>query len=318
MLAAVIALTVLAAVISALLLRALARGERTQLWTTHLRVLVPGLPEELRGWTLAFLADLHVGRMYVSEQRLLAALESLDPDCLAVGGDYASRVRRSQEAAIALLQRLGRRWPTICTLGNTEYYDKWDVYELRTRLAQAGVRLLVNERHQEHAGTATVELVGLDDPEEGHVDIEKALAGAAEHPGLRVAVAHSPRIWPELGRLGAHLLLCGHTHGGQVRLPGVEAPVMHAGISRRLAAGLFRYRGERGARGRLERLASHWQILGTPQGPITASTADGPLMYITRGIGATGPRVRLFCPPELVAIEFQPDEGSADQEAGDP
>lgn len=312
-----IALGLLAVCLIALLLRALAKGERTQLWTTRLRLRVPGLPDALSGWTLAFLSDLHVGRMYVSEEQLLQALEEVDPDYLALAGDYAARPMH-HDTALALLRRFAERWPTVCTLGNTDHYQEWDGEGLREQLEEAGARLLVNESHQVALGGATVEFVGLDDPRHGSVDVEKALRNAQQSPALRVAVAHSPAVWRELGRIGAHILLCGHTHGGQVRIPGMEAFAVHPGVPRRLSAGLFRYRHRGDARPRMERLASHWRILSRPLRPITASAAGGPLLYVTRGVGATGPRARLFCPPELVAIEFLPDDEGRTEEAGEP
>jgi len=308
-----IALGLLAVCLIALLLRALAKGERTQLWTTRLRVHVPGLPDALSGWTLAFLSDLHVGRMYVPEERLLQALEEVDPDYLALAGDYAARPMH-HDTALALLRRFAARWPTVCTLGNTEHYQEWDTDGLREGLEEAGASLLVNDSQQAELAGATVEFVGLDDPLHGSVDVEEAPQNAEQRPALRVAVVHSPAVWRELERLGAHILLCGHTHGGQVRIPGMEAFAVHTGVPRRLAAGLFRYHHEGERRPRMQRVASHWRILSRPLRPITASTANGPLMYVTRGVGATGPRARLFCPPELVAIEFLPDdEGDAEE-----
>ena len=316
MIGVLIALGLLAVYLTALLLRALARGERTQLRTTLIQMRVPGLPDDLAGWKLALVADLHVGRMYVPRERLLQALADADPDYLALAGDYAAGGRWREEA-MALLGCLAARWPMVCTLGNTEIYQKWDVAQVRAELEQAGSALLVNDSRQVPVGAAMVEFIGLDDPKHGKLDVAGALAGALRHPDLRVVVAHSPAVWRELGRLGAHVLLCGHTHGGQVRVPGMEALTMHPGIERRLAAGLFRYRQAGKRRARMERRASHWRILSRPSRPLSASTAQGPLMYVTRGIGATGPRVRLFCPPELVLIEFTPAQGG-DEEAAQP
>ena len=314
---AIAAAALLLSYLAVLALKALARGERTQLRTTHIRVLVPGLPDDLSGFTLAFLSDLHVGRLYVPQERLLRAIEDLDPDYLAFGGDYAAGPVRNREAAVALLQRLAARWPMVCILGNTDHYQYWDPEWFAGLLEEAGARLLVNDSLQVHVGAGIVEFVGLDEPMHGEMDVEKALRDTAEHPDLRIVVTHSPAVWAELGGLGAHIMLCGHTHGGQVRVPGMEALAVHPGIPRRLSAGLFRYERPPTARPRMERLASHWRILGRPAAPVTATTAAGPLMYVTRGVGTTGPRARLFCPPELVAIEFLADAAGAAEEAGE-
>jgi len=299
----VAALVVAFAALAAIALRLLARSERTRLLTTRLQIAVPDLHPDLHGLRIALLTDLHVGLMYVPRERLLRALDAADPDLLLLGGDYAgSRFRVPQ--ATELVEELAGRWTTAAVPGNTEHYFPWDLEDLGRRLAERGGRLLRNQAWRLRQGSATIEVLGLDDPTYHAADVSAALARSEPTAQLRVAVAHSPGIWQDIPRLGAHIALCGHTHGGQLRVPGTEALVTHPTYPRRLASGLFAI--SNGDRPHPRRLAGHWDILRAT-GPIRVSTRAGALLYVSRGVGLTAPRVRLFSPPEVVSIEFVPD-----------
>ncbi len=290
-------------------LRLDARGIRT----TRLVLMVPGLPEPLQGLRIAYASDLHEGMLYVTHEELLSAVDAAEPDLLLLGGDYAAS-RRLCDDALSLLTALAAKRPTFGVPGNTEHHYRFDFDMLNAALATDGGRLLVNEAHQVEVGGATLELLGLDDPEKGHPDVDRMLAGASEAAAVRIALAHSPAIWPELGRIGAHLMLCGHTHGGQIRPPGLEAPITHMSYPARLAAGLFRYTPDQ--RPIMQRLASHWSILSRRR-PISASAAAGPLMYVSRGVGVGIVPLRLLCPPELVVIELAGERGGREARADD-
>ncbi|MFW5869147.1 MAG: hypothetical protein ACOCX2_15080, partial [Armatimonadota bacterium] len=124
---------------------------------------------------------------------------------------------------------------------------------------------------------------------------------------------HSPALWRELAALEAEIVLVGHTHGGQVRLGGLEAHFTHTNYPRLLAAGLFRY--DEGAEGPC-RLLSHWDLIGRRE-PVRVSTRDGRLLYVTRGVGMGSLPLRLNCPPEMLLIELRGEddsEGGADDD----
>lgn len=300
---AAVVVAVIALVLVAM--RALAKSERTRLLITRLEIAVPDLPSDLHGLKIAFLSDLHVGMMYVPREAIFGALEEFAPDLLVLGGDYASgKLRVTQAGEFA--EQLARRQPTAAIAGNTEHYLPWDLEELAHRLEAAGGRLLRNQAWRVRHGETTIEIVGLDSPTYRANDADAALADCDPDADLRVALVHSPTAWQDIGRLAAHIGLCGHTHGGQVRVPGLEALVTHTSYPRRLASGLFRLRTEPAPRA--ERLVSHWEVLRTAR-PIRADASEGTLMYISRGVGVTVPQVRLMCPPELVQIEIKCSEG---------
>lgn len=212
------------------------------------------------------------------------------------------------------MRTLAATRPTFGILGNTEHYFEFDQRALAQACAAGGGALLVNESARVSFDGAAVEIVGLDDPTKGHPDVGAALAGCPGDAAVRIALVHSPAAWQEVGRLGAHILLCGHTHGGQIRLPGMEAVFTHPTYPARMAAGLFRYARDR--QPPLGRIAGHWWLLGRGEQPITEATAPGPLMYVSRGVGAGLVPVRILCPPELVLIELLPAAGEGQEGAG--
>lgn len=275
------------------------------LWTTTLQVVVPGLPPALSGARIAFLSDLHEGMLYVSREQLLDALNQAEPELVLLGGDYLAG-RRSAAAAIELVQLLGARHRLLGVLGNADCYYDLNLDALRSVFADSGGRLLVNEGVSVSLAGGRIDVVGLDDPTNGQPDAAAATLGLNETSTVRFALVHSPAAWRMLGEVNAHLMLCGHSHGGQVRPPGLEAPVTHGSYPAWLAAGLFRYRTRPSPH--LDRLLSHWRILGRRGRPIRALTEPGPLLYVSRGIGCALAEVRILCPPELVLIELEAAE----------
>ncbi len=294
------ALLVLTGVIAWLLWRAQSR----RIHTTNLRLLIPSLPEALRGLRLAFLSDLHEGALYVTREELLSAVDEADPELLLLGGDYAA-ARRHRPQALSLVRELASGRPTFGVPGNTEHHFHFDFDALAEAFAAGGGALLVNETRQAPVRGVTIEIIGLDDPQNGRMDINAALADACEAAGVRICLVHSPAIWQDLERIGADITLCGHSHGGQIRPPGLEAPLTHLSYPARLAAGLFRH--SRGQIPVMQRVAGHWWILSRGQRPITVSARHGPLLYVSRGVGVSLLPFRFLCPPELVVLELVPE-----------
>jgi len=295
-----------------IILRLLMMRTGRRMRTTHVQLGTPDLAPELEGTRIVLLSDLHVGRLHVPEERLVAAVEGARPDLLFLGGDYVARLT-SHEDALRLVARLSEGQPTFGVMGNADHHQWLDRRELRAILRAGGGDLLINEAGRTHIGDAVVEVLGVDDPVRGSADVNATLAQASSDADLRIGLCHSPAQWRQLRRLEAHITLVGHTHGGQIRVPGLEAHVTHLTYPRELAAGLFRYSGGDTPP---TRLADHWEVMNCRE-PLRASTADGPLMYVTRGVGMGSLPVRLMCPPEIVIIELvrqESDGGDCDND----
>jgi predicted MPP superfamily phosphohydrolase len=228
---------------------------------------VPGLPPALVGARIAQVSDLHLYRgLHPAARRATAALDAERPDLIVLTGDQWDR-RRGARALPDWLRELPRGCPVVAVLGNHEFSCGFS-RAAAERLHQAGgAELLVNQARTVRVRGARLTLVGLDDYRHGVTDPARALADApADVP--QIWIQHEPEQmdatpWPAGAR--ASLVLGGHTHGGQVRLPGLAAVTPRG--SGRYVAGWYR----------------------SPVGPY----------YVSRGVGASGVRVRFGCPAEL-------------------
>lgn len=242
-----------------------------------LDISLPGLPAALDGTTIAFVADLHVEEVGTRERRLVDRVRAADPDLVIVGGDFVQNAYEMADymshvaRACSLVTEMPARHGRYGVFGNNDEPDL-----MRAPLARAGIHMLENEWVEVVLPGGTFRLIGLGDPSTGADDWERALTPAMP-PGPRLAVAHSPDAFPEACRRGIEWLLCGHTHGGQVRHPLV---------------GLDPERFLRLRR-------------GTPPYRAGLYERDGCRCYVTRGVGMTHLPLRFLCPPELTLIRLR-------------
>jgi hypothetical protein len=163
-------------------------------------------------------------------------LTAARPDVLVLGGDYVFL-----DATPAMLRELEQRVAAVpapvklAVMGNHDLWTRHDLIE--GALQRAGVRVLVNEATRLPAPFDDVAVIGLDDPFAGKPNPEPALRQAAG-AAFRLAVVHSPEGVPFVSGQGVGLVLCGHTHGGQIALPSGPV-VVHGKQGRRFPAGLF-------------------------------------------------------------------------------
>ncbi len=242
-----------------------ARLRREPSWFTlsRHRLVVHGLTEPL---TILHLTDLHLRGETPWLEALCAAISGLSADLLVLTGDVVTR-GWTAPAAHRLLSALpdcplGR----YAVMGNWEYWAQAppDVWE--PLLAEHGVALLIDE----HRRVGPITLVGLDDLLGGQPDVASA-RGPWSAPG--VVLAHCPAMFPEIAGPGVALVLSGHSHGGQVRVPGWGPMWVPHGTDDRVA-GWFR-EGE-----------SH--------------------LFVSRGLGWSVAPLRMWCPPEIALLELVP------------
>ena len=196
---------------------------------------------ELAPLRLAFISDLHIGPLTPPKllDNAFQLLAQLAPDVLVLGGDYVfldvnqAMARELEERVAAVPART-----KLAVLGN---HDLWTHHDLIERaLERAGCRVLINDAQRLPAPHERFAIVGIDEPWTGRADGGRAFA-ASDAP-IKIAVSHAPEGLPFVEGRGAKLLLCGHTHGGQIALP--RGPVVvHGPLGRRWPSGLHHLAG---------------------------------------------------------------------------
>lgn len=229
---------------------------------------LPRFPKSFGPYRILFISDLHIDGLDPLAERLISLVSRIDADICLLGGDYrmdmygpffnASRKLRD------LVSHIRTKDGVYGILGNH------DCIELAPELEQAGIYMLINDAVSIHKNGAVVNIAGVDDP---HYYKCHSLRMAYENISsahFSILVSHSPEIIKDIDGYPVDLCLCGHTHGGQIRLPGIGAVFTHCRTRREFTSGLWHYKGTAG--------------------------------YTTSGAGASGVPVRFNCPPEVVLV----------------
>ena len=226
-------------------------------------VPLPDLPPALDGLTILQLSDLHLDLDPGLLPALARQLDTLQYDLAVITGDFRNLTAGLQELSIvgtiALLQHLHA--PVYAVLGNH------DALAMVPPLESAGLRFLLNEHIVWTRDNARIVVAGVDDAvyHESH-DLAHAFAGAPAD-GVRVLLSHSPALYTEAPAHHVNLFLAGHTHGGQICLPGGRMILTGLHCPHHYLRGAWRYQGVQG--------------------------------YTSRGTGACGVPLRFHCPAEI-------------------
>jgi len=222
---------------------------------------IEGLASEWDGLRIFFLGDLHMRRWGYRETWVLDRIRRCRPDLIVSTGDLVES--DGVEAFCEWLSFVNAPLGFYMVPGNNENLEH-DTSELFPRLQLAGVTVLVNEWKDLGHG---FRLVGVDDPSRGRDDIEKACQGLPED-GVALLLAHTPELFLEAAERDMALVVAGHTHGGQIRFPGIGALWTDTPrTGRAYDCGLFESAGTK--------------------------------MLLTRGIGVSKLPIRLLCSPEV-------------------
>jgi uncharacterized protein len=234
--------------------------------------LVEGLDPAHDGLKLVQLSDLHVGPRTPPERirDAIARANAFHPDLIVLTGDYLSRDTRG--VGLIREQLGGLAAPTLAVLGN---HDHWvDPRGASRSLRALGYAVLRNENTTLQLRGAPFTVIGIDDRLSGEDRPREALRGAPA-VGSRLVLAHGPRTADDLRGAGQPLLcLSGHTHGGQVHIPGLTSFVLRAVAHEPYERGLYR--------------------LGAVQ------------LYVNRGVGNSALRVRVNSDPEVTLAVLRP------------
>ena len=199
---------------------------------TQVTVASGALPEAFEGFKIAHVSDLHNAVFGRKNEKLLSLIRAAEPDIIAITGDLIDSRHTDIDSALAFVEAAAEIAPVYYVTGNHE--SRLDFDEIEPRLIAAGARVLRNEAEDIGRGGERIRLAGIDDPSfirTGGTAEERA-AAELEQLGdgggtFTVLLAHRPELVEVYAEYGAGLVLSGHAHGGQVRLPllgGLYAP----------------------------------------------------------------------------------------------
>jgi predicted MPP superfamily phosphohydrolase len=241
--------------------RARRNAERIDVRRTEMRFAE--LPPAFDGFTILHISDLHVDMNEVAMRNLIQLIGGMEYDLCVLTGDYRGKTFGPFEAALEGLAKVRARLrqPIYGVLGNH------DTIQMVPAMEAMGIRVLLNECDAIVRGNQRIFLAGIDDAHFYRVDnIEKAAFPIPEDV-FSVLLSHTPEVYRQAAHANFNLMLSGHTHGGQICLPGSIPIKLEAVLPRRMGAGAWRYHNMTG--------------------------------YTSVGAGSSVLPVRLNCPPEI-------------------
>jgi predicted MPP superfamily phosphohydrolase len=248
--------------------------------TVHLDLFAPRLPEEFEGYTVLQVSDIHMRQMGRRERLLEKLIRALPPvDLVALTGDLI-HTAAGTEPFLKLAQAFQARDGAFAIFGNSEHKNGVRPFAFSQTLAEHGITPLLNRHVLLTRGDARLALAGVDDPVNDKDRLDEALAGVPDDL-FTLLLMHSPDGIAEAVVRGVDVVLSGHTHGGQIRLPFYGALYTHSELGRRMSDGYYSRRRLRHA-------------IGIRPGRTQ--------LYVTRGIGISGLALRFLTRPELTVI----------------
>jgi predicted MPP superfamily phosphohydrolase len=250
--------------------------EPRNLVSEHIDIRLERLPEEFHGFRIAQISDIHFGP-YMGKaglERALQLAQSFRPDLLALTGDFVSHpfggsngpigAHYAEPCADVFAAVTGI--PVIAILGNHDHWNNAAIVE--GALRERGIPVLRNRSIPLERGHNRIWVAGIDDALVKAADLDKALHDVPLSE-TTLLLAHEPDFADYAARFAVDLQLSGHSHGGQVRLPGIGALILPT-LARKYPIGLNR--------------------VGSLQ------------VYTNRGLGVINPPVRFYCPPEVTFV----------------
>lgn len=245
--------------------------QNRHLETTYYTYKAEQLGADLDGYRIVQISDLHNAKFGKNNQRLVDRIRECDPDMIVLTGDLVDSNHTNVDRAVQFVNEIVKICPVYYVTGNHEYWLDTSEYEnLMDGVASAGVIILDNQVVEISRWDAKFRLVGLDDKSLADGTLEALLSDEKE---LTVVLAHEPQYFARYAGTGVDLVLSGHAHGGQFRLPFVGG------------------------------------IVAPDQGFLPEYTAgeyymNGTEMIVSRGLGNSVIPVRLFNYPEIVCVEL--------------
>ncbi len=257
---------------------------------------IADLPERLHGTKLVHLSDFHYDGLRLSDKMLHEAIEAsnrAEPDIIVLTGDYVTTDPAPVRDLARFLQRLNPRVGIYACMGNHDLIYSHSRAEITDALTRAGIQVLWNEvTYPWGDGLA---IVGLADFWSGEFKPSRALK-YVDPDTPRVVLSHNPDTAKPLKRWRVDLQLSGHTHGGQIRIPGIGPAASCLKPLRRITPkSIRRFIPYMSA---CNRVVEHWEWAAG------LHRVGDNLMYVNRGLGTYFPG-RLFCPPEVTVMTLK-------------
>jgi predicted MPP superfamily phosphohydrolase len=241
------------------------RGERnaTQIQIRQNRVASIRIPKAFDGFTILQLSDLHVDMNQSAMNRLRSMVPRLDYDVCVLTGDYRGLTYGPYDATLVEMSRVcsSIKTPMYGVLGNH------DTVRMLPGLEAMGIRMLLNEAEYIERAGQRIHLAGVDDAHFYRSDNFEKAAGGIPANEFSILLSHSPEIYQQAAHADFDLLLSGHTHGGQICLPGGIPITLDSVLPRSMGSGRWQYKNMAG--------------------------------YTSVGAGSSVVPVRFNCPPEI-------------------
>ncbi len=232
-------------------------------------VALRDLPARFDGFTILHISDMHVEMNPGAMRRLMELLDDIAYDACVLTGDFRAQTFGPFDETLEGMAKVRSHLngPVYGVLGNH------DTIRMVPGLEEMGIRMLLNEATTIERGDQRIHIAGIDDAHYFRVDnIEKA-AAQIPHDEFSILLSHTPEIYRQAAHADFNLLLSGHTHGGQICLPGSIPITLDSVLPRRMGAGAWKYH----------------TMLG----------------YTSVGVGSCIVAVRLNCPPEITLHQLQ-------------
>ncbi len=245
--------------------------ESNRLVVENYTLPLPGWPDELEGYRIAVLGDFHIGTpwSFALAKRAVASAVAETPDMVVLVGDFVNYWQSHSAFRIGeALEPLRLLQGDVIAVAGNHDYDLGDPDLLAPILTELNIHFLRNQS----VSLGGITWVGIDSARVGNDNVDLAFKNLAHDGTPRVALWHEPDVVDRLPS-GCVIQISGHSHGGQFRLPFGFTP-MHSELGKRYPRGFY------------------------PDAPTP--------LFVTRGVGTTGPPSRFLCPPEVAILTLVP------------
>lgn len=262
--------------------------------TEHLKIPIRDLPRTLDGLRIAHLTDFHFDGSRLSPTLLaeaIAVVNAAAPDLIALTGDYVTDEPEVIHNLVPFLKTLTPRDGIYAVLGNHDLLRPHSQAVITQALQSSGIAVLWDEVHYLHGGAMAV--VGLRDYWSPQFNPAPIMATIPDHLP-RLVLSHNPDSARSLRKWRVDLQLSGHTHGGQIIIPGIGPAVNGLKLLRQSSPPSTK-KLLRTLTKNCDKIIQNWDWC---QG---LHRVDANLLYVNRGLGTYRPG-RLFCPPEVTLL----------------